>query len=163
MKLTAKQYIAIAFLIALILFTGYYRDYLFKNINAVIQSKQYNEQYTTLPSSLYFLNSFGFQTLVNLKWLLTIVFSAVYLILSLLTLKIIFDKRRYYLITSGVYLTLILISGMFILTGYLFNGISDRMYEFARYLMGMAQSPIILMILIPAFKLSRPEHNHNTN
>jgi ABC-type Na+ efflux pump permease subunit len=63
----------------------------------------------------------------------------------------------------GVYAVVMLLSGLFMILGAAFEGLSDRMYEFARYLMGMVQSPIILMIMIPAFKLSGSEPNNITN
>ena len=65
--------------------------------------------------------------------------------------------------TIGLYAFVTVIAGMFMITGYVIEGISEKMYEFARYLMGMAQSPIILMILIPAFKLSEQEQTNIEN
>ncbi len=53
---------------------------------------------------------------------------------------------------------IIILSAIFIALGFLFSGASAKMYEFARYLMGMLQSPLILMILIPAFKLAEKEN-----
>lgn len=61
-------------------------------------------------------------------------------------------------ITILTYVGIIILSAVFTTIGYLFEGTSEKMYEFARYLMGMAQSPIVLMILIPTFKLSEKEN-----
>ena len=69
--------------------------------------------------------------------------------------------KKYIRITFAVYIAIILISALFIGFGLLFKNSSETMYEFARYLMGMAQSPIILMVLIPALKLSEKEEIKN--
>lgn len=162
MKNSVKKYLLLLLILCIILFLGYYRDFVFVTINAILQAKDYEAQYTP-PASLQFLDQFPYGTLMNLKWLLTLLFSIVYLLVALVTLRVLFNKKRYNRITIGVYAVVMLISGMFMLTGYLFQGSSAKMYEFSRYLMGMAQSPVILMILIPAFKLSGPESNDITN
>lgn len=162
MKLPAKKYAFLLLLILALLFLGYYRDFVFRTINSMLQARDYDVDYSP-PSSMEFLEDFSYKSLINMKWVLTVVFSLCYLLLALLTLKILFNNRKYRTVTIGVYLSITLVSGMFMLCGLLFVGTSARMYEFARYLMGMLQSPIILMILIPAFKLSGQEPNNIKN
>jgi hypothetical protein len=48
------------------------------------------------------------------------------------------------------------------LTGLVLSQFSGKMYEFARYFMGIAQSPLVLMILIPVFKISKKEKTSPT-
>jgi len=145
------------FLIAcVLLFFGYYRDFVFKNINALLKARDYEVSYA-LPSSLQFIEQYSYNTLLSLKWLLTLLFSIVYWGISTITIYLLFKNKRYNRITSFLYLAVIFLSGIFIATGFLFQSSAETMYEFARYLMGMAQSPIILMILIPAFKLAEKD------
>lgn len=143
-------------IIALLALLGFYRDFVFKNINAFLQALDYEMQYD-LPPSLNFMERYEYETLVRLKWILTLLFSLIYLLISFISVRFIFGDKKFSRITVGAYLGIILISGIFILLGMVF-GNSGKMYEFARYLMGMAQSPLILMILIPIFKLAEKKN-----
>jgi heme/copper-type cytochrome/quinol oxidase subunit 2 len=147
----------ILILVSLLSF-GYYRDFLFKTINGLLKAWDFDVDYV-IPPSLKFLENYQYDTLLNLKWVLTLVFSIVYLMIALFAIKTLFNNRKYTQIAIGTYLGIILFSSIFILIGYLFHSTSEKMYEFARYFMGLAQSPIILMILIPAFKISEKEIN----
>ena len=149
--------LSITIITILVILTGYLRDSVFKTINALLRSWDLEQDYF-LPPFLSFLENFEYDTLANLKWILTLLFSFSYLILSLFAIKLIFNNRKYLEITIWTYVGIIILSALFIAIGYLFSGSSEKMYEFARYLMGMAQSPLVLMILIPTFKLSEKEN-----
>lgn len=151
-----KTVISIIIISILLILTGYLRDSIFKTINALLRSWDLEQDYF-IPPFLSFLENFEYETLENLKWLLTLLFSILYLILSIFAIKLVFKDRKYIKIAILTYVGIIILSGIFIISGYLFTSTSEKMYEFARYLMGMAQSPIVLMILIPTFKLSEKE------
>ena len=157
-----KKTIYLLLIAGLIVFLGYYRDFVFKNVNALIQSHQFSFDFS-MPSSLSFFERFELNTLLKIKWLLTILCSLLYLILSVISINILFQNKKYMRITIGVYLTLAFASATFMTAGYFFPLISKNMYFFSRYLMGMAQSPLVLMILIPAFKISEKETKKITN
>jgi len=144
-------------IIALLLVTGFYRDFVFNSINALLQAWDANVSYY-LPPSLEFLEKYEYDTLLRIKWVLTFAFSFVYLLISIVTIRFIFNKKRLILITAAAYAGIMLLSGAFMLTGIIFSSASEKMYEFARYFMGMAQSPLILMVLIPVFKLAEKEN-----
>lgn len=154
--------IALLILTIAVILSGYIRDSTFKSMNALLRAWDLNQDYY-LPRFLSFMENYEYDTIVNLKWLLTFLFSILYLIFSAIAVKLVFDNRKYLKITIFTYLGIMLFSGLFILSGYLFKGSSEKMYEFARYLMGMAQSPVLLMILIPAFKISEKEKNKTSN
>jgi hypothetical protein len=162
MKLSARKYGYLLAIVVTLLLLGYYRDFVFRTINSMLQARDYETSYHP-PFSMKFMENFSYNGLINLKWILTLMFSFLYLLVALITLKILFSNRRYTYVTIGVYVALTMVSGLFMLCGLLLESTSARMYEFARYLMGMAQSPIVLMILIPAFKLSGQEPNNMTN
>jgi hypothetical protein len=152
--------LALAFSLVL---TGFFRDTVFKSINALLKAWDYDMDYY-LPSFLEFTENYEYGTLQNLKWFLTILFSLIYLAIALLTIRLLFSNRSYLRITIGVYIGITIVSGLFMIIGYLFPATAGKMYEFARYFMGMAQSPVILMVLIPAFKLSEKKiHNSGSN
>ena len=151
-----KKYILFALIISALLFFGYSRDLIFKSINKILQSSDHHT-IDTLPRFLQFLENYDHTTLLNIKWLLTILFSLIYLAITIIAIQLLFKNKKYIRIIFTVYIVIILISALFIGLGLLFKNTSETMYEFARYLMGIAQSPIVLMILIPAFKLSEKE------
>lgn len=147
-------------IILLLLAVGYYRDFVFKSINALLQAWDSEVDYYITPS-LSFIENYEYETIVRLKWLLTMIFSLAYLGISLLAVKFIFDRRSFMKITVFVYMAITALSGCLILIGMII-GSQEKMYEFARYFMGMAQSPLVLMILFPVFKLAEKEiHSHH--
>ena len=152
-----KKYILLFIIIASLLFVGFYRDFVFKNINALLQAWDNDMDYA-MPHSLDFLRNYEYNTLVNIKWVLTIVFAIIYLIISIFSIKLLFNDKKYIRLTIATYTGILLLSSFIIGIGFVFHH-SEKMYSLARYLMGMAQSPIILMILIPAFKLNEKEDN----
>jgi hypothetical protein len=162
MKRSPQRYILLLLVVCALLLLGYYRDFVFKTINSVIQAKDYDAQFTS-PPTLQFLDRWSYEGLIKLKWALTLLFTLAYLSIALFTVKVVFDKRKYARITIGVYAVVTLLSGLLMLVGHVFEGLSGRMYELSLYLMSTAQSPVILMILIPAFKLSGQEHNNIAN
>lgn len=149
---TIKRNIFIILITCILLSLGYYRDFVFVNINALLKARDFRMDYS-MPSSLEFFNNYGYNTLVKIKWLLTLLFSGFYLILSSFAISLLFNNKKYLNITIAVYIIVTIVSGLFIASGLIFETIGSKMYDFSRYLMGMLQSPIILMILIPTFKL----------
>ena len=141
---------------------GFLRDSVFKSINALLRAWDLDQDFF-LPKYLSFLENYEYNTLVNIKWLLTLLFSFLFLFLSIFALKLLFNSKKHIKITIFTYFGIIGLSTIFILIGLVWPGQSEKMYEFARFLMGMAQSPIILMILIPAFKLSEKEKTKSSN
>ncbi len=149
------------FIIVCMLILGFYRDFVFKSINALLQAWDHDMDYP-MPRSLSFISNYGYGTIVNIKWLLTLIFSLAYLGISIAVIRSMFHNRSYNRITIASYAGIIAVSAVLIVMGLLFKSTSEKMYEFARYLMGMAQSPIVLMILIPAFKLAEKEKTTTT-
>lgn len=153
-----RKGIFLLIIIFLLVLTGYARDFIFKTTNALLRAWDLDQDYP-LPYFLSFLNNYEYDTIVNFKWVLTIAASLIYLFIALFTIRMLFERKKYLMVTIYTYAGIIAISAVFIAIGTFFPDSGEKMYEFARYLMGMAQSPVILMILIPAFKLSDKE-NH---
>ena len=153
-----RKGIYILIIILLLVVIGFWRDFVFKTINALLRAWDLDQEFQ-LPAFLSFLNDLEYDTIVNIKWLLTLAVSIIYLTIALITIRILFIHKKYLKITAFTYAGLIVISAIFISVGFVRPSMSEKMYEFARYLMGMAQSPIILMLLIPAFKLSDKEND----
>ena len=143
-------------MICIILLAGFYRDFIFRAINALLQAWDHDMTYT-MPGGFRFLESWQYSTVVNFKWLLTLLFSALYLLIAIIVVRYAFHNKKFIRITIAAYIGIILVSALFIITGMLLKSSAEKMYEFARYFMGMAQSPIVLMVLIPVFKLAGKE------
>ncbi|MDQ3046980.1 MAG: hypothetical protein M3R27_05480 [Bacteroidota bacterium] len=162
MKFFSKKNFLLSLIILLLLILGYYRDFLFKQINAMLKAWDFEMDYA-MPFPWRFLENYYYDTIVNFKWLLTIVFTILFLLVSMLAIHLIFRNKKFLRITVLSYVAVTVISALFAGIGILSESSSVKMYELARYLMGMAQSPVILMILIPAFKLSSREQPNIEN
>ncbi len=155
MQQTRKYLIWIAIVFALV-FLSFYRDYFFRCINAMLMAWDYDMDYA-MPAHLSFLEQFEYNTVFNLKWLFTILFAYLFYVISYFAINHQFSNKNYNRITLYVFAGLTILSALFIGIGFVASALSERMYEFARFLMGLAQSPLVLMVLIPAFMLVEKE------
>lgn len=149
-------------LILALLAAGFYRDFLFKSINALLQSWDNDMDYV-MPGGLRFFEEMEYDSIVNVKWFLTFFFSMVYLAIAMLAIRVLFQNKRYVRITIYTYIAILALSSLCILSGKLITGLADGSYEIARYLMGIVQSPLILMVLIPGFKLTEKQNSTGGN
>lgn len=140
------------FLTIVVVGLGFYRDFVFKNINALLKAWDYEADYT-MPNSLVFLKNWEYNAVWKLKWILTIICALLFLAVSIAFIKLLFNNKAYIKYTVWAFLVVFFVSSILVLFGFLFKQHYENFYLFSRYLMGMIQSPIILMILIAAFKL----------
>ena len=149
------KYIYLGIFIILLVGLGFFRDFLFVNINYYLQELYYkNGGDYNLPPSLKFINHFSYIQLYYGKWILTGLFSSAYFIISLKCIQILFKEKKYLQWTLFAYLFVGFTASLFYLYGLLFNDIAIG-YRFSRIMMGLVQSPFVLMILIPAFQLEK--------
>ncbi|MBI3503150.1 MAG: hypothetical protein HY063_15290 [Bacteroidetes bacterium] len=132
-----KKKLFIALLIILTIGLGFLRDYVFVHINE------------KTGQGLAGISNHEQRELFMLKWLLTFAFAFLYFGAAVLFLHLLFKKKKYFQLTALIYAALILISVFTGATGYFFFSF-EKAYPFIRTVMGIAQSPIVLMILIPA-------------
>lgn len=148
-----KILIVISIVIFLILI-GLLRIFLFVNINNQLKENLQDPTFF-YENKIELISEFSNDQLITLKWFLTIAFTLFYLGISCLVANYFFQERIFIKITAVVYLLIVLISFFVMAGGYFYSDISGSAYQFSRYLMGIAQSPLVLMILIPAFKISK--------
>ena len=127
-----KKKLLIAALVVFTVFLGFMRDFVFVSINRSIAPE---------------IEMGG--GLAVLKWLLTFLFSLLYLATTCGFLYVLFQKRGYMLLAVSAYAFLFVISFLAIGFGYCFSSFA-AVYPFVRTLMGIAQSPVVMMILISA-------------
>lgn len=153
-----NKYLVLFFIVTLIVFISFYRDYFFRTVNAMLLAWDYEMDYP-MPAHLRFFESFDYDAVLNLKWLFTLVFAAIFYFISRFTIQYLFNNKNYNRIVLFAFVGLTVLSGLFMAIGWMVPSALERMYEIARFLMGLAQSPVVLMILIPAFMLAEKDAN----
>jgi hypothetical protein len=133
---------------------GFSRDYLFVNINYQASKTYYHrlDDYH-VAEGLKFLESWSYTKLYYTKWILTITYTLLYLATTFASIHLAFRNKKYNYYTLLTYIILFVLAGAAFASG---KGIlsADRAYTISRQIMGWLQSPIIAMILLPAFYLS---------
>lgn len=153
MSRNKKLLLAIVLVTFLVLF-GAWREIIFININAQIRFNSEEIENSRVLPGLAFLSDIGTTSLVNLKWILTLAFTIVFLALGfLLFTKILEDNdgARWLVYLYGIGLVT---SGILYIGGNLL-GDPELGYTISRVVMGALQSPFIIMIMIPARMLAR--------
>lgn len=135
----------------MIIATGFYREFFFVNINEQMRYLWYGNEESMMSDALSLLDSIDYWTLYYLKWAMTVVFSGIFLIESALFTKLILGKTLWKELIF-MYTILLIVSGL-VLAGYALFDEHETGYLISRYFMGIAQSPIPLMILLPAIGL----------
>jgi hypothetical protein len=141
------------FLLVVIIWLGFLRDFIFVNINYIIDRLYYNLEVVYYHSFYSFLEPLDVSGLMTLKWLLTIVFTLVNLLLSVFILKLLFNNPKMPLKLLYIsYLLIFIIAGLFYLAGKV-GGFPELGYTLSRRFMGTIQSPVPLMVVAAAHML----------
>ncbi len=144
----------VAALLVLFVCTGFFREFVFLNWNEQIRVTYYNSPDSHVHPVMQWLGSFSYESLYWLKWPITLVFSVIFAGLSILIVHLLFKSRAYNKITLYAYAALFLLSFLFFVIGWLI-GFRDAAYPIARFLAGMIESPVLLIILIASFLVHR--------
>lgn len=139
--------------IVLVAATGFIREFLFVNINEQISHVFYKSDFSKMSDTLWFLSSWSYDQLYYLKWTLTLVFAAIYLLESALLLWILF--RSVFLKELALLFGVLFVISGILYIGYGLIGQGEDGYLLARFFMGLAQSPVPLMLMIPAIFLRK--------
>jgi hypothetical protein len=143
-------------LVVLFIASGFFRDYVFHNVNAQMRASYYGQKDTELDPGMKFLESVPYMRLYYAKWVLTLLFSLIFMGYTLALVRLHFSERRYIRWIILSYTLLFVIATLFWFGGFLANH-SEKGYLIARFLMDMTQSPIMLIVLIPALKLLKKD------
>jgi hypothetical protein len=139
--------IKIILLVLLLMTLGFLRENIFVNINDLLYTKNYNEN-NPIIWYLSFLSNASYKTIYVAKWFVTPFFAFMYWFIQMKILLIIFNEKKTTKWLSVLYLSLFLLSGIFFVTGWALGDIYKG-YTFSRLFMGLLQSPVPCMILIP--------------
>lgn len=151
MKSRYLRFLAIVIGIIVIASTGFYREFFFVNINEQMRFLWYGNEVSMMSEKLSFLSSFDYWTLYYLKWTMTLVFSGVFMLETSAFLKVVYQKFYWQEVIFIYGLLLIVSAALF--KGYALFDEHESGYLLSRYFMGIAQSPVPLMLLVPAIGL----------
>lgn len=129
-----------------VVFLGFFRDYLFVNVNYTLSYLYGERMYNYADSALEFLVDYKASTLYTLKWVLTVVFFGLYWLTGFAFIKLLYKKNSYIWIYTIIYLALFVFAGLAYVGGDVFSDPGEG-YTLARQIMGWGQSPIPLMFL----------------
>jgi hypothetical protein len=131
---------------------GFLRDFVFLNVNEQTRVTFYHTADSTLNPLFSCLSTWSYSRLYFLKWGLTFLFSFLFMGLTMAFIRMVFIEKKYLRLVFLSYAALIFLASIFFLGGWV-AGNSEKSYLISRFLMGIAQGPIVLMVLLPAFRL----------
>ena len=156
MTRTHKFWVALAIIGIIIL--GFLREFIFVHINAHLFALWYEEP-SEATDLIPFMKQMDYYPLYYSKWILTVVFAVLFYAATAGVLKVIFN-RYFWRELGAIYIVLLVFAGFAMSIGALLNA-TDEAYTIARFLMGIAQSPLLLMVMIPGVLLRRQLRSSN--
>ncbi|MCA6365239.1 MAG: hypothetical protein IM638_19560 [Bacteroidetes bacterium] len=145
MNKTARQLLVITLVLAYVAL-GFFREFVFLNINEQMRVAYYNSPDSHLSPALSFLENYGYNTLYYLKWPLTFLFAAVFCILAVFVIRIGFASAQYTRLVILSFAGVFFLGAMLFLAGWLFNS-NATVYDLSRFLAGLVESPVLLLML----------------
>ncbi len=155
--------IKIILLIILILALGFVRENFFKNINAQINHLNNPNGEFQLSNWLTFMSNYSAGSLLKIKWLATLLFAGLFLMITILASKILFNSKAYRYFPIIIYAGVTVLSVLAIGTGKIFPSIYPSTYYFSRWLMGAAQSPLLPSLICILIFYTEPKKTKTTN
>ena len=147
MKLLLKY----ALFLAIFAFLGFSREFLFTHINSQLYRLYYGYSNLPVPKSLNFITYFDYNTLYYLKFPLTIFYFLIYLITSVFSVRILSGNKKYGIWVIYIYALLLILASITMAYNYFINHtFAGDEYTFSRWLMGIAQSPLVAFFIVAA-------------
>jgi hypothetical protein len=134
---------------------GYFREFFFVHLNIIMYEKYYNTTSPApFPGIMNFFRKFSYEYLYYSKYIYTLLWLLAFLLVNYLAVKKLTGNSYLIKILIYTYLSMFTLALFSMLYGYLINGsLQDDEYTLSRWLMGIAQSPIICLILVASEKL----------
>ena len=154
MNFRFKDGLLLLLVIIVFIAVGFFRDAVFLNINNQLYKLYFKNYEYTLPDWLSTFKTWPYMKLYYFKYVLTVLFVALYLILSILTVKLFTGESKNIRWVFYAYGIVISLSVITYAGGYLLHNF-PKGFVFTRNLIGLLQSPFITMIVIPALKLEK--------
>ena len=155
-----NKYFIFIFFGLIFIFIGSYREYFFMMINNIMTVKYYGKPTSwPIPDSLMFIYNLDYKTIYYLKYPLTVLSFFLFYGLSYLCLKSLTNNKNLLKWLTYSYLVLLLLSTISMLWAYFVKvRLQDDEYTFSRWLMGIAQSPLLLLFFLASSKLTEKKN-----
>jgi len=152
LNISKWQWLQLGLVVVVLGILGFTRQLLLVNINNQLSFLYYHKEISYVVDSVSFIKEYDYATLMWAKWFLTIAYTLLYLISTLWVMRVLSFRKDY------LKLTTLLFGGVVVLSALLYGGLSlfgesYIGYRLARFGMGLVQSPIPLMVLVPAMML----------
>lgn len=154
MKIKLKEALLILLLIVVFIAVGFFRDAVFMNINSQLYKLYFKNYEYTLPNWLSVFQEWPYMKLYYFKYVLTALFVLLYLILSLVSVGIFTGNLKNSKWVFYAYAIVLILAIITYTSGYLLNNF-PKGFLFTRNLLGLLQSPFIVMVIIPSLKLDK--------
>jgi len=150
-----KKRFLIVFLLIVYIVAGFFREYVFVNINEqcrVTYDTLYRHELTEsyVDASMQWLSHFSYSTLYYSKWALTLLTTIFFAFLAGSIIKNAFNDKGLVKITWLAY-GVVFVSGLVFFVGGSLGGNSESTYDIARFLAGLTETPVLLLILSASF------------
>ncbi|MBI2721400.1 MAG: hypothetical protein HYX39_04425 [Bacteroidetes bacterium] len=151
-------------------FAGYFRERFFEHMNIILASvyrgtDEYANLHITIPLIMKPFRYWSYPALYYSKYVFTFLWTVLFFLLSYYTINYTSSNKIINKYLVGVYLSLIIIAGLSMGIGYIINStLKNDEYTLSRWLLGIAQSPIICLILLAAENLyTKSFYSHHKN
>ncbi|MDA9783039.1 hypothetical protein N9B55_01360 [Vicingaceae bacterium] len=141
-----KKLLWFLFLILLALLS-YYREVLFVSINAVIAGEQFFWAKTT---QIDFFHNKSAATLVQYKYIMTVGFTLLFGLFTVIGLRVSFKERTPFLLVLLVYALCGFVAFVVLLYSFLTNSFNS-VYSFLRLIIEYVHNPLVYIILSASF------------
>lgn len=138
--------IVVVLLVVAYIGLGFFREFVFLNINEQMRVAYYNSPDSHLAPALSFLGNYGYNTLYYLKWPLTFAFAVLFCALAVFVIRIGFATSHYTRLVIMAFAGVFLLGALLFLAGWLFNS-NATVYDLSRFLAGLVESPVLLLML----------------
>lgn len=134
---------------------GYYREYFFVHLNNIMFQKYYSTTSELVtPSALRFFYNYNYNTLYYSKYFFTTLSFLLFFSLNFFAVKKLINISIFNKAVIVAYILMLMTAAFSMLIGYFVNHrLQNDEYTLSRWLMGIAQSPIICLILVASQKL----------
>lgn len=145
------------YVICFLLFAGlgYFREFFFVHINNILYRKYYHrDTVLEVPSIMKVFENLSYDGLYYSKYIYTLLWVIVFFVANYFTVKKLTSNRHLTKFLIYSYSAMLILALVSMAYGYFVNGrLQDDEYTISRWLMGIAQSPIICLILVASEKL----------
>jgi hypothetical protein len=136
---------------------GYFREFFFVHLNRVMYGKYYHRdsyEFESMPAVMFPFLRFSYDQLYWMKYAFTLIWTLIFFLLSFFAIRTMNSSPLLLKALYSAYILLMIGAAVSMAYGYFFNHrLQEDEYTLSRWLLGVAQSPVICLLLLAAGKL----------